>query len=320
MMPPTSSTSCHCFCSAFMWLARVVFLGALSILAGCDSNFEPFTESGLHYTVLGYLDTDADTQFIRVVPFRPVVDRLYTEAIDAVLRSTDLDAGTSLVWQDSVVHFPDSSYGHVFWSRFRAAPGHKYRIEVERSDGSLTWAETVVPEQPADPDSVHGAPNETADFAPLFWPGVDHVIGADVLYDMSPYSCGTLIYPPPLWGRFVFRLPYEGDDRGKLYGDGWRLDLHLWEDQDTLITRLRSIGLPAGTPLCCLLYRLEVRLATPSAEFNPPGGVWDRELLIKPGTFSNVHGGLGFVGSVVRTKVNWILSPNTQQSLGYEQQ
>ncbi len=211
MMPPTSSTPCHCFCSAFMWLPRVVFLGALSIVAGCDSNFEPFTESGLHYTLLGYLDTDADTQFVRVVPFRPVVDRLYTEEIDAVLRSTDLDAGTSLVWQDSVVHFPDSSYGHVFWSRFRAAPGHKYRIEVERSDGSLTWAETVVPEQPADPDSVYGALNETADFAPLFWPGVDQVISADVLYDMSslqlwdfdlPSSAlGKVCVPPSVRGR-----------------------------------------------------------------------------------------------------------------------
>lgn len=307
-------------CGARLWVRCVVGMGVLIALTGCDSSFEPFTESDFHFTILGYLDTDADTQFVRVVPFRPVVERLRTEAIDAEVRSIDLDAGITRAWQDSIIHFADSSYGHVFWSRFRALPGHKYRIEVERADGSLTWAETLVPLRPVDPDSVYGALNESADFAPLFWPGVDDVIEADVLYDIAPYNCGTLAYPPPLWGRYEYRLPYEGQDRGRSYSGGWRFEFHLWADQDTLISRLRSIGHPARSPLCSLLYRLEVRLATPSAEFDPPGGVWDREVLMQPGTLSNVHGGLGFVGSVVRTTVNWILTPIAQQALGYEQQ
>lgn len=291
----------------------------LALLSGCESSFDPFAESDLHFTLLGYLDSDADAQFVRVIPYRPVVDRLKTAVIDASFRSIDLDTGASIVWSDSVVQFSDSSYGHVFWSRFRPVPGHKYRIEVERSDGGLTWAETLVPQHPVDPDSVYGALNESADFAPLYWPGVRNVIEADVLYDIGPYSCSTLQSPPPVDGRWAFRIPYKGDFKGQISGNDWTIQLQLWSDQDSLKTRLRSVGAPARGQLCAYLYRLEVRLATPSAEFSPPGGIWDRELLIYPGTLSNVHGGLGFVGSVVRTSVDWTLAPIAQLSLGYIQ-
>lgn len=45
---------------------------------------------------------------------------------------------------------------------------------------------------------------------------------------------------------------------------------------------------------------------------DPPGGTWDREVLIQPGTISNVRGGLGFVGSVARNTVDWKLAPVAQ--------
>ena len=275
-------------------VAVVALVTAVGVVA-CETSFEPFADSGLSFTLLGFLDTDADTQFVRVIPLRPVVDRIYSPEIDASVRSIDLANGQATAWRDSLVRFSDSTYGHVFWAPFRATPEHEYRIEVERSDGALTWAQTRVPLRPGHPDSVYGALNETADFAPLFWPGVTEVIEADVRYDITPFDCNTL-FPAR---RIDRRILYQGRARGtRSAGDVWRFDLDLWNDRDTLAAM-------AGKPfsLCARLNGLWVRLASPSAEFDPPGGVWDREVLIQPGTISNVSGGLGFVGSVARTTV-----------------
>ena len=290
-------------------LAAAIAILITVAVAACETGFEPFADSGRSFTLLGFLDTDADTQFVRVIPLRPVVDRLFSPEIDAVVRSIDLTSGQTTAWRDSLVRFPDSTYGHVFWAPLQAAPEHEYRFEVERSDGALAWAQTRVPARPGHPDSVYGALNETADFAPLFWPGVTEVIEADVRYDITPIDCNTL-FPAR---RIDRRILYQGSARGtRSAGEEWRFDLDLWNDRDTLAAM-------AGKPFsfCARLNGLWVRLASPSAEFDPPGGVWDREVLIQPGTISNVSGGLGFVGSVARTTVPWELLPSTLGELQY---
>jgi hypothetical protein len=42
-----------------------------------------------------------------------------------------------------------------------------------------------------------------------------------------------------------------------------------------------------------------------SEDWRPPGGVFDPEVLIEPGTFSNVDRGFGFVGGAYRTGATW---------------
>lgn len=294
----------------------VVVILAFVSLSACETALEPFAESDLNFTLLGFLDTDADTQFVRVVPLRPAVDRISDERLDASVRSVDQTAGETVTWTDSLVSFPDSTHGHVFWATFRAIPEHRYRFEVEARDGSMTWAETTVPPRPGNPDSVYGVLNERADFALIYWPGVEQVIDADVLYDAAQQGCfgkkgdgaGKTALP-----RIRHRIRYEGDERGVLTGgDTWRFEFDLWRDRDIM----KGV-FGADEPFCMNLYRLQVRLASPSDEFDPPGGIWDRELLIQPGTISNVTGGLGFVGSVARNSVDWNLSIVAQNSLGY---
>lgn len=55
-----------------------------------------------------------------------------------------------------------------------------------------------------------------------------------------------------------------------------------------------------------------------SASWNPPGGVFDYELLAQPGTMSNVNNGFGFVGAGVEASITWVPDKATQELLGYD--
>jgi len=290
-----------------MRVAGQLFAVILAILSmGCESSFEPFAESDLTFTIFGFLDTDADTQHIRIIPLRQVVDRGGPDPIDARVTTTDLETGETVEWHDSVTQFADSSYGHVFWAAFNAEPDHRYRVDVERSDDARTFAETHVPPRPGDPDSVYGALNESGTFAPAYWPGVTRVIDADVSYYVM--RRGEIAH--------VF-VRYTDDDMGVPNDENdseWRIEFNYREDRD-LVTE--ALGLQSLDDLV-KLRSVEMRLATPSDDWVPPGGVWDPEVLIQPGTFSNVNGGLGWFGSVARSTVDWVPSLIALRDMNYE--
>lgn len=302
---------------AFRWILPSLGIVVMASAVGCESNFEPFAESDLTFTILGFLDTDADTQYIRIVPLRQVVDRGGPDPIDARVTTTDLETGAVVVWRDSVIRFADQSYGHVFWAALNVEPDHRYRIDVERSDGARTFAETHVPPRPGEADSVYGALNESGVFAPLYWPGVTNVIDADVSYLVNEIPCnstGPPKFPPPEEAKQAF-VRYTDDDMGVLDNNEWRLDMNLRDDRDVVNDVLDVSSIEA----CVVIYALLVRLAVPSDDWVPPGGIWDQEVLIQPGTFSNVKGGLGWFGSVARTTVDWQLSLISLRDLNYTQ-
>jgi len=41
-------------------------------------------------------------------------------------------------------------------------------------------------------------------------------------------------------------------------------------------------------------------------DWAPPGGVFDPEILVQPGVFSNVENGYGFIGSTGRFSAEWV--------------
>lgn len=124
-------------------------IGVVAImLSGCDESVDPFIESDRYFSLFGTLDMNADTQWVRVVPIDTTIFGMGAETIDAVVSSTDLATRTLTTWRDSLFEFRDGSLGHVFYAPLRVQPGHIYRIDVDRSDGARSTAETEVPELP----------------------------------------------------------------------------------------------------------------------------------------------------------------------------
>ena len=121
-----------------------------------------------------------------------------------------------------------------------------------------------------------------------------------------------------VWYRFAAFPPSEpfrevvmtyGEDRfGTLREDGWRVDVQLLKDRTDVARRL-------GEPLVFL--GVGMRLTMTDERWRPPGGVFDPELLIQPGVFSNVENGFGFLGSVNQYTTEWTLPEATIEVLGY---
>ncbi len=121
-------------------------LVATIAIAGCDgTGVDPFLSSDRYYSIYGSLDMRLSTQFLRVIPIDTLFGVDDDAPIDAVVRSIDLNNSEVETWRDSLITFANGLHGHVFFSKLRIKPGHKYRVEVLRSDGAVTWVETTIP-------------------------------------------------------------------------------------------------------------------------------------------------------------------------------
>ena len=278
------------------------------LLSACEESVSPILESDQQFTIFGTLDMDQDTQFVRVIPIRPTLVADAGAPLDVTFTSTDLIDGQRLAWRDSTVQFADGTVGHVFYAPVRVRPGHTYRIEIQPSGSSIiTSAETTVPAQPEAvimPEVLQIVfTTQVRARQQILWEGLDE----------EPFSIEQ-------WYRFFsiedfsFRdvqLPYvplNGLAEGQ--ADVWEMDLNLVRDRDTLST---MIDLNASTALA----GLGMTITLLDDAFAPPGGEFDPDVLAQPGTLSNVENGFGFIGSVGRFSVEWLLADTTARALRY---
>ncbi len=288
--------------------SATVFLAAASLLAlaACEETVDPILDSSRDFTLWGTLDMARDTQFVRVIPIRETLANDVPDRLPVTFTSEHVDDGTVIPWRDSLLTFPDGSRGHVFFAPLRIRSGHTYRLALQ-PDGSdlVTSAVTTVPATPR--------PRVQP---PLISGGIGGAIGQgtqQVLWD----GVADQPFRIELWYRFLpaeggpfqdVRLPYV--PRNEPAGPAqWAVTLDLTRDRRTLDT----LVVVDQTPLVSL--GLELTLLDDA--FVPPGGAFDPEVLVQPGTLSNVENGLGFVGSVGRFPVEWALSEDEAERLNY---
>jgi hypothetical protein len=132
----------------------------------CDESFEPLAPTDLAFSVFGYLDASADTQWIRIMPIRPL-KTTSRGALAATVTLEHIETGRIVELQDSLFRFtsPDPEFGsegvflHNFWTTEPIEPGATYRFSA-RTEGKDP-AEAIV-EIPLDYD-VEVAINQSRD-------------------------------------------------------------------------------------------------------------------------------------------------------------
>jgi len=274
-------------------LAGLAFLPT----GGCSTvEVDPFLEPDRYFTVYGAFDMDFLTQYLRVIPIDQKIG-VTDEELDATATTTDMSTGQIWTWRDSVFVFTDGSTGHVFTTRFRVQAGRTYRTEVVRSDGAMTWAETTVPSQPhavMGAASITRAPNRALPIGTqdIVWEGLAaepyrvHVAYRFVERDDEPFI--DLV------------VPYDTENSSTDTSESWQITVDYTKDYALLQKEYLSNN--PGWRFVGALMRVHVL----TADWMPPGGVWDKDVLSQPGTFSNVHDGFGYIGSSGRFAVEWI--------------
>ena len=292
---------------------RLALFGLLPILlasvllTGCEDSVNPFVEEDRYFTVFGYLDTAPDQQFVRVIPLRTDFAAADETQIDATVTTTELDSGQTTAWRDSVITFPDGTVSHVFHAGFRPIPGRTYELTVSRADGKQSKARTTIP-------TVTGveldSPTQSTSFVfqKIRWTDIDFPpFRVEVWYRFLNFGPGQ-----PFLDAVI---PYGnvGEEYGKFVQDNkWEVLVRLTSDKED-VTKELGISDDAQP----FLMSVGMRLTMTSAEWRPPDGVFDEEILVQPGTFSNVEGGFGFFGSVNQYTYEWTLDPLTTSLAGY---
>ncbi len=126
-----------------------------AVVAACDDSFEPIEPSELAFSVFGYLDASADTQWIRVMPIRPL-KVTSQDALGATVTLEHLGTGRIIELRDSLFRFssysdsdPDlvseGAYVHNFWTLEEIEPGAAYRFSARREGKEPAEAVVEIP-------------------------------------------------------------------------------------------------------------------------------------------------------------------------------
>ena len=264
------------------WMGFV--LGATLLMAGCETSFEAFEAGDQPFSLYGYLDSAADTQFIRVSPLR---DSLFTRAtpLDATLTLEHLASGQTSVWRDSLFRFRGGGLAHNFWSTEDVEPGGTYRMTITRPDGAASTALVQLP-----PDF----PTPTISILP-FAPdvyittiGVERLAEIRMTYHLRDVQTGRRTTLPR---SFLDRLrPFS-----EANVEGWSLQF-IPDEVLADVQTLRGPGLE--------VLSIDLFIAAAGPDWPDLEGI-DLETLALPETVTNVEGGVGYVGGIV-SKEAWI--------------
>lgn len=131
---------------------RTLALVTLAVAASaCDETFTPLAPSQLAFSIFGYLDASADTQWIRLMPIRETV-LTQPGAFAATVTLQRLDSLETIVLIDSVFRFTTGSdvgsegfFLHNFWTTDPIVPGASYRLLAEWEEGGQSTSSVDIP-------------------------------------------------------------------------------------------------------------------------------------------------------------------------------
>lgn len=250
-------------------------------MAACDESFAPIAPSELAFSVFGYLDASADTQWIRVMPIR-ALKTTTPDPFPATVTLEHLGTGQIIELRDSLFTFApvlapdfgaDGVFLHNFWTLEPIEPGAAYRFSVRREGEEPAEAIVEIP--------------------------LDYDVEVAIRQGSGPVATDTLVTTGVKYLPFITATTRFYDDCGSGESRG------MYNGRSTVGDAYRiSILKPAVTPrFQCGLPLVENRdLFIVGSEAAWPTGGFAPGALGEAGRSSNVTNAVGFLGGVF-TKV-----------------
>ncbi|HWV58048.1 MAG TPA: hypothetical protein VNZ57_11415 [Longimicrobiales bacterium] len=124
---------------------------ASMMVTACEATFAPIEQTELAFSIFGYLDPDADTQWVRVMPLRPLV-LTSPEPSGIQVTLEELGTGRMLVLRDSVFRHDAvldvgtaGAFVHNFWTTEPIVRGETYRFTAISPDGEESTLDVPIP-------------------------------------------------------------------------------------------------------------------------------------------------------------------------------
>jgi hypothetical protein len=267
------------------------------LMIGCEENITAVTGTDRAFSFYGVLRPEADTQYISIYPISDVLAPTEPEPLDATITAVNQSTGETYELRDSVVREPNGDFAHFAWMPIRANYDHTYNIRAENREHQVSTVTVTVPPEASleirEPEERFSA----GIINPVFVDGdVPRLMKVEVEYHIK-FNEGE----PEVT---TARVPVSYREKARKVDGGWIIDINLSDDFEILRGRLRAQG-DWSVSYGIALLDMTVRMAVVNEEWNPPGGDFDDDVLVQPGTMSNVENGFGFVGAGFRLNETW---------------
>jgi hypothetical protein len=300
----------------------VVAIIGLTFFASCsDTTIDPFENDGNYFTVFGFLDELESDHVLRVVPISRYAEKIEgvgdaQASIDAEVFTTDLNSGIRTRWTHHLEKLSDGTYGHIFRANFLVGARKRYRLEVIRSDGKMTTAETTVP-YVSEADLFELGPEVISEDSSLVYRDIKipKIPSPWEIQGVYLWGAGQEL-DQPINDRIFVQYGRSGS---RTDDGGWQMRLNISDDQ-YYVRESYQWAVDTGrfsdtTPMGVSSAGVQVRIL--DSGWDPPGGVFDAKILSQPGRMSNVVNGYGYFGSVGLYVQEWNIE-HLSVLLGYE--
>lgn len=184
---------------------RGVPLAIALVLSACEESIEPLQPTEMAYSIHGYLDALADTQWIRVTPFRTSI--LSTpDPVDATVVLEDLASGRMIelvptLFRQGSPNFGDTLFAYNFRTSEQIDHSATYRLVARRSDGSVTSSVVAIPQDHSHLPSIIGLAQPRVRFLSNYvrfhmLPGTHLAMVLTRAYSSSDPTCRSVRYNP----------------------------------------------------------------------------------------------------------------------------
>lgn len=237
----------------------------------CDQTFDPIKESNYHFSINGYLDATADTQWVRVMPLR---DSLLYEPgpINATVTLEEIGSDNSTTMNDSLFRYLEGggTYAQMFWTTLDVKPEHTYRLTAETQSGEISSSAQVT--LPSD------FPTPMVERELIYiHNSIDRLGDVQAVYFGRDSFTGNV--------RIKALSHFEAQDTTRTGLDYLTVFIRESEDADELV------GFPP-------VFKTQIFVAAYGPDFPDLGSI-NKYVLEVPGSFSNVENGLGYLAGIV---------------------
>lgn len=271
------------------WTNLLCVILLMVLLSSCDDTFEPMAENDSYFfTMYGYLDATADTQWVRVMPIREGIDQL-PSLENVTVEIEHMESGIREKMSDSLFNFGFGAEAWNYWSTMDIEPEQSYRIIAEDADGNISTVQVTIPEDfptPVITTTLDDDPMEQIFFSAS-------VEGIQNLADISVYYFVSEIYSPI---QHVFRYPHR--DSAINTGEG-SYAITIQHFQDIIdFSRYIHPNFQRARQLFNITHR-QLFFASAGDDWVDFSVFDELNIMLPVGVTNNVENGFGYVTGVV---------------------
>jgi len=264
-----------------------ITIAVLLLLTGCNPTFNPIKKNDKYYSIFGYLNASADTQYVRIEKLR---DSLFTDTpthLDAKVELTNLSTGQSATMHDSVFHLSIGKV-HNYYTTLPINPHQKYKLEVSNRTNT-TSAKIKIPGTFPAPTLVNGTGYQLI----LEIRDIDRLVAVKAVY----YTYRNCTRPSCPDQPSIVRSSFQ-HLADTVHTRNGTIEARIDKSGD-----LQKIEEQYYSTVAYTVSKINVVIAAGNADW-PNFLELDNETVAHPGTASNVEGGTGLLGGIVSDTVH----------------